>query len=120
MNILLIIQAIALALYSLPMLLAPSAFFSLYGVTLSSGASVVVQLFGGVALGNAILSWLIRNAGDSELRRSILLAFFVHWAVGFIVSLIGQIAGAMNLLGWSLVVICLFLAIAFGYFRFVK
>jgi hypothetical protein len=79
-----------------------------------------VQLFGGVALGNAILSWLVRNAGDSELRRAILLAFFVHWAVGFIVALIGQIAGAMNLLGWNLVAICLFLALAFGYFRFVK
>lgn len=120
MKTLLIIQAIALILYSVPMILAPSAIWSLYNVSLSDGARVIVQLFGGVAFANAILSWRIRNAGSSEIRQNILLAFFITWAIGFIVSLIGQITGAMNLLGWSLVAICLILALFFGYFRFIK
>lgn len=120
MKILLIIQAIALALYALPMLVVPSTFWSLYGVTLSDGAAVLSQLFGGVAFGIAVLSWLARNAGDSELRRAMLLAFFINWAIGFIVTLNGQIAGAMNPLGWTLVAWCLIFGLFFGYFRFIR
>jgi hypothetical protein len=120
MNILLIVQAIALALYALPMLFAPGTFWSLYGVTLGDGAAVLARLFSGVALGNAVLSWLARNASDSELRQAVLLAFFIHWTVGFIVTLIGQIGGAMNLLGWTFVAWCLVFGLLFGYFRFIR
>jgi hypothetical protein len=120
MNILLIAQAIALALYALPMLFVPSMCWSLYGVTLGDGATVLVQLFGGVAFGNAVLSWLARNAGHSELRQAMLLAFFIHWTIGFIVTLIGQIAGAMNPLGWTFVAWCLIFGLFFGYFRFIR
>jgi len=120
MNILLIIQAIALALYALPMLFVPSTFLSLYGITLGNGATVLAQMFSGVALGNAVLSWLARNAGHSELRQAMLLAFFIHWTVGFVVTLIGQIAGAMNPFGWMLVAWCLIFGLFFGYFRFIR
>jgi hypothetical protein len=120
MNLLLIVQAIALALYALPMLFVPGTFWSLYGVTLGDGATVLVQLFAGVAFGNAVLSWLARNAGHSELRQAMLLAFFIHWTVGFIVTLIGQIAGAMNPLGWTFVAWCLIFGLLFGYFRFIR
>jgi len=120
MNILLIVQAIALALYALPMLFVPGAFWSLYGVTLGEGAAVLARLFAGVAFGNAVLSWLARDAGHSELRQAVLLAFFIHWTVGFIVTLIGQIGGAMNLLGWTFVAWCLIFALLFGYFRFFR
>jgi hypothetical protein len=120
MKTLLIIQAIALVLYSIPLILAPSTLMSFYGVSLSDGARVMLQLFGGVALGNALLSWLIRDASSSEIKQNILLTFFIHWSLGFVVSLIGQLSGAMNLLGWNLVVICFVLAIFFGYFRFFK
>ena len=95
MNIPLIVQAIALALYALPMLFVPSTFWSLYGVTLGDGATVLARLFAGVALGNAVLSWQARNAGHSELRQAVLLAFFIHWTVGFLVTLTGQIVSSL-------------------------
>lgn len=120
MKILLIVQAVALLMYSLPMIFVPSTIMSIYGVTLSAGAGVMIQLFGGVATGNAVLSWLIRNANPSEMREKINLAFFIHWAVGFIVTLIGQLGGALNQFGWILVGTCFVLTIFFGYFRFVK
>jgi hypothetical protein len=91
-----------------------------YGVTLSDGATVLARLFAGVALGNAVVSWLARNAGHSELRQAVLLAFFIHWTVGFIVTLNGQIAGAMNPLGWTFVAWCLIFGLLFGYFRFIR
>jgi hypothetical protein len=118
MKTLLIVQTVALLVFAVPMLLSPSTLMSFYGVTLSDGARVIVQFFGAVALGNAVLSWLVRDAGDSEIRQAVLLAFFIHWSVGFIVALIGMLGGAMNSLGWGLVLICLILAIFFGYFRF--
>ena len=42
------------------------------------------------------------------------------FAIGFIVALIGQLGAVVNNLGWSTVVIYLFLAVGFGYFHFKK
>jgi hypothetical protein len=118
MRLLLTVQSIALAVYALPTLLIPKPTWSLYGVTLGPGAVVLAQFFGGVALGNALLSWLARDSGDTPLRRAVLLAFFIHWGIGFIVSFVGQLTGAMNTLGWTLVFWTLLFAALFGIFRF--
>ena len=67
----------------------------------------------------AVLTWVARNAPDSETRRAILLALFVGDSVGFVIALIGQLGGEVNVLGWSTVAIYLLLAVGFGYFRFV-
>jgi hypothetical protein len=41
---------------------------------------------------------------------------FAYDAVALLVSLILQLSGVMNLLGWSIVAIYLFFTIGFGYF----
>jgi hypothetical protein len=75
----------------------------------------------GIELGGyGLLSWLIRNAVDSDLRRGILLAYFITDAVGCMASLLVQLGGLMNPLGWSIVGIYLMFAGAFGYFRFLQ
>jgi len=80
----------------------------------------VAQLFGAALLAFAVLTWTARNAPDSDTRRAILLAMVVGDGIGFIVSLIGQLGGVMNALGWSTVVIYLLLAVGFGYFCFAQ
>ena len=115
-----IIYAIISAIFGLAFVVMPGTSLALYGINLSPGGIPVVRLFGVALLEFALLSWFVRNAGDSEARRAIILAFFVGEVVGFIVALFGQLSGAVNVLGWSIVAIYLMLALGFGYFQFKK
>jgi len=81
---------------------------------------VVLRLFGGVICGNALLSWLVRNAAGSGVTRTLLLVFFIDWFVTAVVGLLGQLSGALNALGWSTVGLAVLWTLAFGYFRFMK
>lgn len=105
-------------LFGLGSLLMPAQMQATYGTELSTAGLFLNRLFGAALLGYGLLAWLVRNAGMSEARDAILMAFFVSDAVGFIVSLVGQLSGEYNALGWSTVAIYLLLALGFGYFRF--
>jgi len=115
-----IIYAVISAIFGLTFIFMPGTVLALYGITLSPGGILIARLFGAALLEFALLSWLVRNAGDSEARKAIILAVFVGEVVGFIVALVGQLSGEVNALGWSTVAIYLLLALGFGYFQFIK
>jgi len=112
-----IIYAVISAIFGLTFIFMPQTALALYGITLSPGGILIVRLFGAALLEFALLSWLVRNAGDSEARKAIILAVFVGEVVGFIVAIVGQLSGEVNALGWSTVAIYLLLALGFGYFQ---
>ena len=123
LSVLMVVNAIVAVVFGLGFVLAPGQAASLYspeaGVPeVGAVLELVAQLFGTALLAFAVLTWVARNAPDSEARQAILLALFVGDAVGFVVSLIAQLGGVVNALGWSTVAIYLLLAIGFGYFRF--
>ena len=115
-----IIYAVISAIFGLTFIFMPQTALALYGITLSPGGILIARLFGAALLEFALLSWLVRNAGDSEARKAIILAVFVGEVVGFIVALVGQLSGVVNALGWSTVAIYLLLALGFGYFQLKK
>jgi len=115
-----IIYAAISAIFGLAFVFVPETSLALYGITLSPGGIWIARLFGAALLEFALLSWLARNAGDSEARKAIILAIFIGEAVGFIVVLLGQLSGEVNALGWSTVAVYLLLALGFGYFQFMK
>lgn len=115
-----IIYAIISSIFGLAFVIMPEISLAFYGINLSPGGISVVRLFGVALLEFALLSWFVRNAGESEARRAIILAFCVGEVVGFIIALFGQLSGAVNVLGWSTVAIYLLLALGFGYFQFKK
>jgi hypothetical protein len=114
-----IIYAVISAIFGLTFIFVPETSLALYGITLSPGGVPMVRLFGVALLEFALLSWFVRNAGDSEARKAIILAMFIGEAVGFVVALLGQLSGVVNALGWSTVAVYLLLALGFGYFQFV-
>lgn len=67
-------------------------------------------------IGVLLLCWLAREAAPSAVRTAITWDLVVYDAIGLIVSLLYQLQGAMNALGWSIVGIYLFLTLGFGYF----
>ncbi len=120
LSLIMIINAIVALVFGIAFVLAPTATGSLYGLAPDETLKYIVQLFGAALLSIGVLTWLAKNAAESEALKAIVLALFVGNAVGFIVALMGQLAGVVNTLGWLSVAIYLVLALGYGYFQFLK
>jgi hypothetical protein len=116
LSTLMLVNALVAAVFGVGFIVVPGQVMSAYGPEVTPQLEYVTRLFGAALLAFAILTWTARNSPDSDTRRAILLALFVGASTGFIVSLIGQLGGVMNALGWSTVVIYLLLALGFEYF----
>lgn len=107
--------AIVSGAFGIAFILAPGQVISLYGNEPTAISRYIAQLFGCSLFAFAVLLWSARNVTGPEARR-IVVALLVADALGFIVSLIAQLGGVVNALGWSTVVIYLFYSIGFAYF----
>jgi len=117
---LMVINAVVALVFGAAFVLVPGLLVPLYGVEATPGLKYTGQLFGAALIGFAVLTWAARKAGDSEARRAIVLAFLVSFAVGLVTSLVGQLGGVVNALGWSTVIIYLFFTLGYGYFQFAR
>jgi hypothetical protein len=111
-----VVNALVATAFGIGFIVVPGQITSAYGPEITPELEYVTRLFGAALLAFAVLTWTARNATDSDTRRAILLALFVGDGVGFIVSLMGQLGGVTNALGWTTVLIYLLLALGFGYF----
>lgn len=117
---LLMAGAVVTLIFGLSLVLFPVALFSLYGITANDAGIVLARLFGAAFLGFTVLNWSARNAADSEVLRGIVLANLLMDAVGFVATLLGQLAGLANALGWSFVALYLLFGLGFAYFQFMR
>ncbi|MGA2406032.1 MAG: hypothetical protein ABSF81_04675 [Bacteroidales bacterium] len=117
---LLIIKAIVCLCLGIPILLVPNFIYSIFGATLAAGGVFAAREYGASMMGNLMLTWFARNSQESEARWAIILALFVYDAIGFAVTLIAILSGALNSIGWLVVALYLFLALGFGYFLLPK
>ena len=112
--------AVVTLVFGLSLVLVPGGLLSLYGITVNDAGLLIARLFGAAFLGFTVLNWSARKAADSEILRGIVLANLLMDAVGFVVTLLGQLAGLANALGWSFVALYLLFALGFAYFQFVR
>lgn len=120
LKVMLVVIAVVTIVFGVSLLLAPAQLLYLYGITADTPLKFVAQLFGTALIGFAVLTWSARNSSDSGALRAIILALFVSTLIGFIVAVLGALAGFMNPLSWSTVVIYLIFTAVFGYFQFVR
>lgn len=120
LNVLFIITAIIATVFGVVFVFIPEQVLSLYGIESNARIEYIGQLFGAALIGIGFISWLVRNASDSDSRSAIVLSFFIADGVGFAVALVGQLNNVVNALGWSTVAIYFLLSLGFGYFRFTK
>jgi len=92
----------------------------IYGIVPEAGALWTTRLVGGSILGFASLMWFGRRTESKETRRALALALLIQDSVGFAASLIVQLSGSVNALGWSNPVLYGLLALGYAYFLFVK
>ncbi len=117
---LLVIKAIVCLCIGIPILLVPNFTYSIFGSTLAAGGVFAAREYGASMMGNLMLTWFARNSQESDARWAIILALFVYDAVGFVVTLIAIISGALNPLAWLIVALYLFFTLGFGYFLLQK
>lgn len=115
---LLVVAAALGAVFGVGFVVASGPLLAIYGITLDPAGTLVAQLFGAALISLAVLNWLARNLTDPEARRAVVLGNLAGDVVGFVVILIGQVAGIANALGWSNVAIYLLLALGFAYVQF--
>ena len=104
--------------FGLLTLLIPEQTMAMYGVELTAPGVFVARLFGTTLFAVGVLGWQVRFAAPSGARDAIVTSLLVMDVIGFVVSLMGQLSGEFNALGWSTVALYLLLALGFAYFRF--
>ena len=117
---LMIIKAVVCLVFGIAFIFMPCALFSVFGIALIPGCTFPAREYGAALFGNLVLTWFARKASESDARLAIIRALFVYDAIGVVVTLMALLAGILNPLGWSIVVIYLFFALGFGYFMIVK
>jgi hypothetical protein len=111
-----IIKAVVCLALGVPIVLIPSFVYSIFGLALDPAGSFAAREYGAGMIGILLITWFARNALESQARWAITLGLCIYDAIGFVVSLIAAITSLLNPLGWSVVVLYLFLAVGFGYF----
>ena len=117
---LLVVAAVIGAAFGVAFVVATGPVLSVYGITLDKAGTLVAQLFGALLIGLAVLNWFARNVTDPEARQAVVYGNLVGDVIGFVVILIGQLAGIANAVGWSSVAIYLLLAVGFAYVQFMQ
>jgi hypothetical protein len=120
LNNLLVVAAVIGAVFGVAFVVASGPLLAIYGITLDKAGTLVAQLFGALLIGLAVLNWFARNVIDPDARQAVVLGNLVGDVVGFVVILLGQLAGIANGLGWSNVAIYLVLALGFAYVQLMQ
>ncbi len=109
------IFAVLSLLFGIGFVLAPALVLSNYGVAESSTVVLMARLFGGTLLAIAVIQWSARDFPVAAVR-PILMGLCIADAVNLVVSIMATMAGTINALGWSTVLIYLCGAVGAGYF----
>lgn len=110
-----IIKAIVCLGFGPLLLFVPAWLLNLLGTSYGPGAALTAREYGASLFGNLCLTWLARNAEDSVARRAIIWALFVYDAIALVATLMIQLSGGLNMLGWGIVAVYLFFTLGFGY-----
>jgi len=117
---LLVVAAVIGAVYGIALVVATGPLLSIYGITLDRAGTLVGQLFGAALIALAVVNWFARNVTDPEARQAVVFGNLAGDVIGFVVILLGQLAGIANAVGWSSVAIYLLLGLGFAYVQFMQ
>ena len=102
--------------YAIGFILLPDLLLSNYGIQSSPTVIFGFRCFAVGLLEYGLVNWFVRYSHDSTAIRGLLLGGVVGHAVGLGVFLWAMLAGMMNAMGWSAVLIYLIILLGFAYF----
>ena len=107
-------------IFGLASLLTPAWVGAVYGNATGADAALWAQYYGSAVLCISFITWFVRNLPDPKLQRMMALLLCLFYAINLMVSLRAQVAGVVNMLGWTNIILQVSLVLGFGYFVFVK
>jgi len=113
---LMIIKAVVCLGFGPLLLFLPAQLLNFLGTSYGPGAALTAREYGAALMGNLMLTWFARAAEKSVARKAIILHLFIYDAIALIATLIIQLSGGLNVLGWGIVFVYFFFTIGFGYF----
>jgi len=120
LNSFLTVRSVVALAYALTLLLVPGLMLSLYGMTPGPGINMMSQFLGVELIFAGLLCLNARKFTDPAVLRAILTSLLIAEAIGVVVALYGTLSGAMNALGWSIVLIYGLFSLGYVYFLFIK
>jgi len=91
--------------FGLSFLLVPATVLPFYGLSVDPATVLMSRFFGVALLQLGLVLYLLRDVRESASQRALTTAGVVGSATGLTVALMGVLAGLVNSLGWSTVVI---------------
>jgi hypothetical protein len=99
---------------------APAAFMSGLGVTLTPSADLLARVIGSAAVGFAFVNWGCRNAAPSPFFNAVVLGNLTEKIIQVVLILYAINAGIFNVAGWAMLALQALIGAGFAYFLFVK
>ena len=115
-----VFSAIVTLAFGILFIIIPTQTYSWYGISSGMALNYMGGLFGAALIAIGLISWLARGVSASDVRKTIVLSFFIADLIGFIIALIAQLNNVVNSLGWLTVALYFLFTLGFGYFSFSK
>ena len=113
-------DAIVLLLVGLAYLFIPGQHLELYDATLQPPGVAVGRFYGASVLAIAWMMWKARESEPSETINGLMQGNILFFTLSAAISLLGQIQGTFNPMGWSTVALSMFFAAWFTYQKYMK
>jgi hypothetical protein len=112
---LLLIKAVVCLTFGILLLFFPVFLLDIMGASLTAPGIFLGREYGANMIGTLTLMWFARDLGQTKARRPILLYLLVYDAIGLVVTTINTLNGVLNVLGWGIVFVYLFITVCSAY-----
>ena len=106
--------------FALGFFLLSSFLLNLMGMDVSPATQMLAQLVAVELVVGGVTTLLARDVTDLKATSAINTGNFLAGVLGTIIALRATLTGVMGWFGWVVTAVYLFIAVAFGYFQFVK
>jgi hypothetical protein len=116
MNTLFLVYLIVEAIFGIGFLFIPDLVMGPMGVTLDETSTSLARMFGSLLISIPVLVFFARKSSSTEFKRGVIYCCFIYLLASTVILVITQIAGLMNAMGWSIVILHLVFMLWFGYY----
>jgi hypothetical protein len=110
-----VVYALNLMSFGPPLLVAPAFVAEMYGLPAAAGTLFVARMLGAVAVGNLVMSWLVRRSDFATVQRPFMINQTVAWAGTLFAGVLAMLNGMLNSMGWMFIFNPLLWVVVFGY-----
>ena len=106
--------------FALGFLLMSSFLLGLFGMDNTADTRTLGQLIAVELVVGGVITLLARDVTDAKALSAINTGNVVAGLIGTVIALLATLSGVMGWFGWVVTAVYLFIAVAFGYFQFMK